>query len=53
MTGRIEQIPELFQEQLGADGYDAEDIEQVRRWPAQAGRHVPRGAPANAQRPHA
>lgn len=30
MSRRIESILELFQEQLEVDGYDADDIEQVR-----------------------
>lgn len=29
MSRRIEQILELFQEQLEVEGYDADDIEQV------------------------
>ncbi|WLH67233.1 hypothetical protein [Pseudomonas sp. FP2309] len=30
MSRRIEQILELFQEQLEVEGYDADDIERVR-----------------------
>lgn len=31
MSRRIEQILELFQEQLEVEGYDADDIEQVHK----------------------